>query len=257
MGMMMNEDLVLNYYVNQITLEERNKFDTETFYTQAFALATSALQKRYSDYLLRVIPSKDTVYKSLDELDNIALLKLKEFLDCFSKCKEVTPLNLGQVKYYYDSFFYSLTNSGYLDYLYDKEYLLTVEEAGDKLEVTRPTINKYSKNGQLEMINTTKHKKIPLHAVEMWKDTGLLTKVHMLSEAFKSRNNHLHEQYEEILKRIKEFEEEYDNQPFEIVFKDVLNGKIHWDEVDSVSDYAEWEALIEDLNEIKGKLGIN
>ena len=34
-------------------------------------------------------------------------------------------------------------------------------------------------------------------------------------------------------------------------------GNIHWDEVDSVSDYFEWEGLIEDLNDIKAQLGMH
>ncbi|WP_231734820.1 hypothetical protein [Bacillus sp. FJAT-29937] len=48
----------------------------------------------------------------------------------------------------------------------------------------------------------------------------------------------------------------YDNQPFEVVFKDILNGEIHWDEVDNISDYLEWEALVEDLQQMKKKMGI-
>ncbi|MFD2212387.1 hypothetical protein [Metabacillus endolithicus] len=254
MGMMMNEDLVLNYYVSEIMLKENSQINTESFYTQAFALATSAMQKRFSDYLLRVIPSKDTVYKYIDVHDSVPLSRLKEFLDCFSTNKEVTPFNFGQIKYHYDSLFLSLTELGYLDYLYDEEYLLSVDEAGEKIGMSRPTINKYGKSGQLETIATTKHKKIPFHAVEIWNNTELLTKVQMLSEAFRSRNFYL-KQHEEVLLRIKEFEKDYENQPFEIVFKDVLDGKIHWDEVDSVSDYMEWESLIDDLNEIKSKLG--
>ena len=37
----------------------------------------------------------------------------------------------------------------------------------------------------------------------------------------------------------------YDNQSFEMVYKDVLSGELHWDEVESVSDYFEWEVLVE------------
>ncbi len=63
-------------------------------------------------------------------------------------------------------------------------------------------------------------------------------------------------QFEEISGKLKEFEKMYDNQPFEVVFKDILNGEIHWDEVDNISDYLEWEALVEDLQQMKKKMGI-
>ena len=107
------------------------------------------------------------------------------------------------------------------------------------------------------MLETTKHKKIPLHAVEIWKDPDLNTKVQMLHQLYLERNNPLRTRYEELLVKIKEFEEMYDNQAFEEVYKDVLSGEKHWDEVDSVSDYFEWEVLVEDLNELKAKLGFD
>lgn len=259
MGMMMNEDVIFHRFINTEILEEKsdNITDIETFFTQIFALASSALQKRYSEYLLRVIPSKDTVYKTAYEIDNQTVEELKKLLESFMTLKKGTPAELGRIKYYFDSFFLSLTTMGKLEYRYDEDYLLTVEEAGDMLNVSRPTINKYAKNGQLEMLETTKHKKIPLHAVEIWKDPDLNTKVQMLHQLYLERNNPLRTRYEELLVKIKEFEEMYDNQAFEEVYKDVLSGEKHWDEVDSVSDYFEWEVLVEDLNELKAKLGFD
>ncbi|MGM0878662.1 MAG: hypothetical protein ACQEWV_29255 [Bacillota bacterium] len=259
MGMMMNEDVVFNRFINTEILEEKidNIIDIEIFFTEIFALATISLQKRYPDYLLRVIPSKDTVYKTAYEINKKTVDELKSLLEAFTRLKKGTPKELGEIKYYFDSFFLSITKKGTLEYRYDENYLLTVEEAGEKLNVTRPTINKYAKLGQLEMLDTTKHKKIPIHAVEIWNDTDLNTKVQMLHHLYVERENPLLVRYEELLMKIKEFEKIYNNQPFEIVYKDVLSGEIHWDEVDSVSDYFEWEGLIEDLNEIKGKLDIN
>ena len=259
MGMMMNEDVVFNRYINNEIFETKkdSSIDIEIFFTEIFALATIALQKRYSDYLLRVIPSKDTVYKTAHEIGQSSEDKLKSLLYVFTHLKKGTPGELGQIKFYFDSFFFSITEKGTLEYLYDDRYLLTVDEVGEQLHVTRPTINKYAKTGQLEMLDTTKHKKIPLHAVDIWNDTELNTKVQMLHHLYIERENPVRVRYEELLLEIKKFEEIYDNQPFEVVFKDVLNGKLHWDEVDSVSDYFEWEGLIEDLNVIKAQLGMH
>lgn len=257
----MNDDVIFNYYlVNTInlTLENPKNNDTELelFFTQIFALASNSIQKRFSEYLLRVLPSKDTIYKSVQEIDESVVKSLTEFMEVFNDSKEVSPLMFGRVKYYFDSFFFSLTTKGNLDYLYDDDYLLTVDEAGEKLKVSRPTINKYGKNGQLEVLDTSKHKKIPLHAIEIWNDTVLNVKTQILREHFFTRNDSLHQQYEEILAKIKEFEKMYDNNPFNVEYKDVLSGEKHWDEVDSVSDYFEWESLIEDLIELKKQLGI-
>ena len=85
MGMMMNEDFVFNYFINMEILEEKNNTtnDIEMFFTEIFALATIALQKRYSDYLLRVIPSKDTIYKTAHEIDKESVDELKFLYSCF------------------------------------------------------------------------------------------------------------------------------------------------------------------------------
>ena len=53
------------------------------------------------------------------------------------------------------------------------------------------------------MLDTTKHKKIPLHAVDIWKDTELNTKVQMLHHLYIERENPLRVRYEELLMEIK------------------------------------------------------
>lgn len=214
------------------------------------------LQMRYSKYIYSVMPSEDTVYKLAKEIDKSIIDKFKGFTLTLSQLKKVTPMNFARTKYVFDSFFYALTTKGTIEYSYINSYLLTVDDAGKMLKVSRPTINKYGKNGQLEMLHTTKHNKIPYHAVEIWKDTEFLIKTQMLHDAFVIRNNPLRQQLEDIMVIIKEFKEMYDDKPFEVVYKDIIEGKIPWDAVDSISDYSEWELLLEDLNEIKAELGI-
>ncbi|MFE8696462.1 excisionase family DNA-binding protein [Cytobacillus sp. FJAT-53684] len=260
MGMMMNEEVIFNRFINvEFPFQEKknNYKELEISLTEIFTFSCMMIQMRYPNYLYRVIPSEDAIYKEANEISGSMIKALKEFSLYFSHSKEVTPLNFGRVKYYFDTFFFSITEKGKLNYLYADDYLLTVDEAGKELNVSRPTINKYGQNGQIELLQTSKHRKIPKHAVEIWRDTDLLVKVQVLHGLYMKRNSFLHQQLEEILVKIKEFEELYDNQPFEVVYKDVINGGIPWDAVDSVGDYSEWELLIEERDEIKEQLGIH
>ncbi|MFZ3590099.1 hypothetical protein ACOI1C_12655 [Bacillus sp. DJP31] len=257
MEMMINEDFVLHRYMNSELIKGRtkNSKDIEVFLTEIFALTIINLQKQYSSFLLRIIPSKDTVYKPANEIDNHTIVKLKSLIEVLTNKKYGTSKELGVIKFYLDAFFLSITTKGKLEYLYDGSYLLTVDEVAERIGINHQTIHRYGKNGQLEIVETTNHRQIPLHVIEILKDADLMTRIQLLSNAYLERENSLSRRCEKIMIKIKKFEENYNNQPFEKVYKDVIKGNKHWDEVESVSDYFEWEALVEELQEINTELG--
>ncbi|WP_176586135.1 hypothetical protein [Priestia megaterium] len=258
MAMLMDEMTILKNSLNKANLVSNHLEDMEEFFTYMYAIAAIAIQKRYPNILMRVIPSSTTIYKEKDKLYesfSFAINEVKELSEELSSYEKDNPEGFGKVKYHLDLFFFAVTEKGNLEYTYTDDYIISVEDSCKYLDVTRPTINKYMRMG-LEQISTTKHKKIPIHAVMLWKDPEWLTNIQTLHGMYIERNKTLQDEYREVLLKIKEFEQIYDGQPFNVVYSEVLSGKIHWDETESPSDYLLWESLEEEREKLEKGLGI-
>lgn len=258
MAMLMDEMSILKSSLNKENPIFKSMENVEEFFTYMYAISAIAIQKQYPNILMRVIPSSDTIYKeksALQDAFSFAINEIKELSEELTSYDKDNPEGFGKIKYHLDLFFFAITQKGKLEYTYTEDYVISVEDACHYLEITRPTINKYMRMG-LEQIPTTKHKKIPIHAVVLWKDPEWSINVQTLHGMYMERNKTTQDKYREIMLKIQEFEETYDGQPFNVVYSKVLSGEMHWDETDSPSDYLLWESLEEEREQLEKDLGI-
>lgn len=255
MGMMMED--IASYFRQENNSMGYKHGDSFNIF---FGILTSGIvtaQSRFQSFLNGIIIPKNVCFKSSNELigsENVndKLIDLKERLTIDSN----TPDAFGTFKYSLDSFFFEITHKGKLEYRYNEEkYLVTPTKAAEELNVTRQSINNYIRLG-LESIEGSKHKKIPLHVLYLWKNPVWASKIQILHGQYKVREQSAEEKYQEIIDQIKSFEKEYKNK-FEVVFKEVIEGSVDWDDLDHASDYLKWLDLEEEKKALEDKKGLN
>jgi|SRR5690625_719407 len=93
-----------------------------------------------------------------------------------------------------------------INFEYQEEYLLTPKEAANQLGVSNVTLNKLIKQG-LEIVDTTSHRKIPKHAVQLWKDPVYAIRMQMLLQEKKIKNQLPEERLKEAQEEITELQQ--------------------------------------------------
>src|SRR5699024_575015 len=134
---------------------------------------------------------------------------------------------------------------------YQEEYLLTPKEASEQLGVSNVTVNKYMKQG-LEMVDTNSHRKIPIHAVELWKDPVYAIRMQMLAQEKEIKNQPPEERLKEVREEIIELQKKYKAKTSHEAMRN--QGIIDIDMRDDPSDFRNWEDLENEQEDIVERL---
>ncbi|MCJ7841672.1 DNA-binding protein [Lederbergia sp. NSJ-179] len=176
------------------------------------------------------------------------MLKTMELL---AKLKSpVSDLEFGKLKVDVERWHYRMGGEG-MYFEYREEYLITPKEAAESLGVSNVTLNKYMKQG-LDMVDTTSHRKIPKHAIELWKDPVYAIRMQMLAQEIKLRNQTPEERLKEVLEEITELQKQYKaKNVWEVLHK---NKVMDIDAMDDPSDMRKWKDLEEEREELLEEL---
>ena len=115
------------------------------------------------------------------------------------------------------------------------------------LGVSTVTVNKYVKQG-LEYLDTRSHRKIPKHAVHLWKNPKYSILMQMIHQEKKLRNQDPKEQLSEVMQELLDFQIQYG-----VDSSQQARLLVETEEMD-ISEYYEWEALEEELEQLKQEL---
>lgn len=155
----------------------------------------------------------------------------------------------GKLKIDFENWYYKIGGKN-IQFYYQSDYLLTPKEAGDMLGVSNVTINKYLKAG-LECVDTRSHRKIPKHAVHLWKDPIYCILMQKIYREHKMRNQNPEERLSEIWNELLDYQIKYgltySDDTLEKARKLVENEEM------DISEYYQLEALIEEFKELEEK----
>jgi excisionase family DNA binding protein len=149
----------------------------------------------------------------------------------------------GKLKIDFQTWYYKMGGES-INFLYHDSYLLTTSEAAEALGVSKVTVNKYIKQG-LECVDTTSHRKIPKHAVEVWKDPVYAIKMQMIAQEKMRLEQTPEERLLEIGAEISRLQFKYKALTVAEAFKE-YDG----DEMDDPTDYYLWRDLEEEQEEL-------
>lgn len=165
------------------------------------------------------------------------LLKTLEFISEISL--PISDTDFGKMKVDIEQWYYRMGGEG-MYFEYQEEYLLTPKEASDRLGISNVTLHKYTKQG-LEIVDTTSHRKIPIHAIELLKDPVYSIRMQMLSQEKKVRNQTLDDRLKEVRDGIIEMQKKYKAKTVQEAM--IFQGITHMDVMDDPSDFRNWEDL--------------
>lgn len=209
------------------------------------------LPEAFSNFLKYVKPVKMTIKQEPEFLFNqehVDILKswLKKpnivDLTLEKKVGNDSPeslLEFAESKFEFDNWFYEITNSGVLEYVYTPEHLISVKEAAEELKVSRQMVYKYIDRG-LECVETDSGKRIPKSAIELWKDPEKAFEVQWVYQVRQNRIQTPQQKLQLVREQIEEFEEKYKGT-FEGVFGDA--NKTTADSEKNSIDYLDWLEL--------------
>lgn len=164
-----------------------------------------------------------------------------------------TPMDdaeFGKLKIDFENWFYKIGGKN-IKFEYRDHYLLTPKEAADMLNVSNVTVHKYLKNG-LECVDTRSHRKIPKHAVLLWKDPVYCILMQKIYHENKMRNQSPEERLNDIWKELLDYQLKY-GLTYGVDTLEKARKLAESEEMD-ISEYYQWEALIEEFEELKKKL---
>lgn len=159
----------------------------------------------------------------------------------------ISDIEFGKLKVDLDNWYHQLGGEE-IHFEYHQSYLLTPKKASEMLGISKVTLNKYIQQG-MEVVDTTSHHKIPIHAVKLWDDPVYAIRMQMIAQEKKLRNQSPSERLEEINKELTQLQIKYKKATYIEVFKD-YNG----DSMDDPSDYYLWRDLEEEKLEILNSL---
>lgn len=159
----------------------------------------------------------------------------------------VNDLEFGKLRVDLESWYLQIGGKG-LRFNYREDYLLTPTEAAKALGVSKVTLNKYVKSG-LEVVDTNSHRKIPRHAIELWKDPIYGIKMQMLYQKKKLATQTPKERLREVQEKILEFQLKYKKSTSSEAF-----AGMDVDSLDDPYDYWEWRDLEEEREKLMRKL---
>lgn len=234
-----------------VAMYEETKKDIDEAYRSK---NTSKVEKETTFILNQLIVSMLRFFKdrvkgfSMDDLDFkpsylFSEENRKNLLAWLKRFQELTPpvsnLEFGKLKIDLEHWYYELGGTE-LHFIYHESYLLTPSEAAKQLGISTVTLNKYFKQG-FECVDTTSHRKIPKHAVEIWKDPVYAIKMQMLAQKKKIKNQSPEERIKEINEELLEFQKKYKTKSSQEAFQ-----ACDIEAIDDPSDYYEWRDLEEE-----------
>lgn len=159
-----------------------------------------------------------------------------------------TELEFGKLKIDFEEWYYKIGGT-YIQFNYNQDYLITVQKAAELLNVSKVTFNKYVSRG-FEVVDTTKHNKVPQFMVEIWKNSPEYALKVQVSYQNKALSYTSHEvRLKEIALELHELEQKYNTIDLAETFK---GGS---DSVESTIDYFDWVDLIEEKEKLEHLLG--
>ncbi len=169
---------------------------------------------------------------------------LISWLNNFQKLEStISDLEFGKIKIDLENWYHDIGGKE-IHFEYQEDYLLTPSQASEKLKVSTVTLNKYIKQG-FESVNTTSHRKIPKHAIELWKDPVYAIKMQMLAQKKKIQKQTPEERINEINQELIELQKKYKAKSISKAF-----SGLDLESMDDPSDYFEWRDLEEEKEEL-------
>lgn len=162
----------------------------------------------------------------------------------------------SNLKFIFDKYFLESTQEGFIDYEYDSSELVSAEEAGHYLGVSKQTVYKYLEKG-LEYKEINGKKRIPKAALKLWSDPSTAFELQWISQQNKIRKQTNEDKLGEISKIITRFELEYGGT-FESLYGHLSSKEI--DLLDEAVDVFDWEDCVKEkrrlLDLIREKRGL-
>lgn len=217
-------DFIFNKLINSMVTVFHDKIDGIKLSNTIFT---------YSSEYLFSEKHKKNLFKWLDRLVKLEL--------------PISDADFGKIKIDFENWYYQLGGEN-IEFVFQKSYLLTPQEAADALGVSKVTLNKYIKQG-LECLDNGTHNKIPKYAVEIMRDPVYSILMQHIAQERKIRNQSPADRLAEINQEITTLQYKYKVATFEEAF-----GAYNGDEMDDPTDYYHWKDLLEEMQDIL-KLG--
>ncbi len=169
---------------------------------------------------------------------------LFKWLDRLNKIEwPADDIDFGKLKIDFELWYYEL-GGDFIEFSYQKNYLIKPSEAAEQLGVSTVTLNKYIKQG-MECLNNGSQNKIPKYAVELLRDPVYGVLMQMIGQKKKRMQQPPSERLGEIYKEIAEYQIKYGTETYQEAFSE-YDG----DEMDDPTDYNHWKDLVEESTEI-------
>jgi hypothetical protein len=198
-----------------------------------------AFSEIYSNFLYCIKPIRvrlKTEPQTIFNDEYVASLKKILFL---SERLHKEEVGFAEAKLDLDTWFYQVTADGILTTDYKSNYLVTITEAADELNVSRSMIYKYIDRG-LEVVGEKGNQKVPRYILNAWKNPALALQIQWIHGIKKLRTQTKEEKLEFINKEIVEFEKEY-RGTYHRLFGHLSDEEI--DEMAESVDIMDWKKL--------------
>ncbi|PLT44294.1 hypothetical protein B8V81_2725 [Paenibacillus pasadenensis] len=154
-----------------------------------------------------------------------------------------SDMDFGKLKIDFELWYYEL-GGDFIEFSYQKSYLMKPSEAAEALGISTVTLHKYIKQG-LECLDNGSQNKIPKHAVELLKDPVYGVLMQLIGQKKKRLHQKPAERLGEIYKEIAEYQIRYGAATVHEAF-----AEYDGDEMDDPTDYYRWKDLTEEITEI-------
>ena len=132
---------------------------------------------------------------------------LKGMLD-YSARIYAKSVDAAEIKVKLDSWFYDVTDHGFLVYGYNHASLVSMTEAASYLGISRSMVYKYVERG-LEVVGAKGSQKIPRVVLEAWKNPAYAVQMQWNYQVKKARTQTTAQRLDTIQRQIGEFERTY------------------------------------------------
>lgn len=231
-------------------LEEENQ-EQYQHHIEKFLKHVYYAQLLYKRYVINISPSDNVKFKT--SFNDEDILKIEDYFKQIQHL-EWESLHAPTIekfainKYFLEKLCFVVTEHGYLEFIYQSNYLLTSQQLQEKLNISRATLSRMVANG-METTNTKQHKKYPAHNAFFFKTSLWATKVLALKAQFDSKNLTKGLLIKELVQEIEDFEKEYGGK-FEDVFANVLAEEVDIYDLEEPEDFKDWKDAIEELKEL-------
>ncbi|SDN62857.1 hypothetical protein [Alkalicoccus daliensis] len=243
--------MTVNLAAQTAFFPEEDTRDDYRYYISKFLKHVYFAQLLYKRYVTNISPSDDVKFKT--NFDEESMKTINSYLAELRKLELLSMdapsvEDFAELKFFLEKLYFELTEYGYLEFIYQNNYLLTSQQLQERLSVSRATLSRMVANG-METADTTQHKKYPAHNAYFFQSSLGASRVLALKAQFDSRNLTKARLIEELVQEIENFEEEYGGK-FENIFADILNEKIDIYDLEEPEDFKDWKDALEELKDL-------